>query len=1243
MSSFFSSYTFPRPLSKLYSDTKNVGDVVGEPKKTEELPELSALHRKFRIQRDRLTAWGLNWSDAGAAMQDDIEESIARAGLTDTVTSVLNTIKEIYEDAEQLQESKSPSTKLTSTGSLKEKDLARSTPDIPWAASDRARYETLARDLTDCIDTLYDLSRPGRPSQRSSGELPAYIPGRNLIASEMTSITTPKSSFTTGLPPKLDISSIVLPDEEPPPYDNMGAHVDSRVIGYYRQPHSSTNPWKTDGSKDVEKPVMIEYAYFDPTYVITGVSPPSDRLEHLLAALVRLQSDSTGSQALSTFACIGYFEDVNFSRYGLVYDLPTSVYSGPSDANKPIADLKPVTLLSLLQTTSNKIVGLTPPPLEDRFRLAFRLAQTFNKLHHEGLAHKDLNSGNIMLFRKSKPAGHVHGVGATDYALRFPKVCSFDLFSEFAITDPAPLATFNIYRHPIDPRTNGDLKSDFGPQFDMYSLALILLEVGLWLPVGDLFKTKYSLTQFKSRLEDMWIRKLAAKCGTAYMQAVRDCFTAVDKIATGAESEGSIPRMYTRILMRLQRCCLLDEDESSNEFDDVSSPQPQRSTSTIDLELKPRKRSYVGGGPSDTKGSYLSNMAKRLSIERDVHLLTSKPLSPGNSPFKPLSTETSLAPNFPAEAENRSVYDLSKSPTLIESDANSWTIHQALQTLSPESISDTFLQKERVATAAYIIQRAWRSSRSRKSSLKTFKRRVVLIQKHWRMHKALQSQSASNFESPLKGYMDRPENLYPTPEPDMRSPSEDKVTQSVGESKLHIQMHQDSPKPKLRVQQVTFPPTLMKKWDEVTLPVLENLVMRTLRNSSETVCIDLLAIGETPSTAKPTIFITCSSTTKVKAMLAKKFTYDNMTFDLKVRKGKIRRSKMAKKHKYRPPYRAMGHGEIPDLNPCYQQRPLCGASIGAFINDEHLPPVSFGGVVRVNGETYGMTVHHLLDSPSDDDSDYEEDPPTAEDITRSIAPASNPLLDFYNNQPTPRMPPTPNPYELSDFEDSDDEGYPYSDFEFSDEEEDDVSDGELDPGTIGDIEGVGVGQGEEIFVTQPAFDDVEEGFFPCEDDAPGEHLDSHVLGTVHASSGIRRLTKDGVCHEIDWALLKLEDDRLQPFNLVQGGKRFSVDDGPATAPDFCPRLVEPICRKGFSSEEDEYPNQFVPAAALGSLAVHCYGRTSGLKGGVVGSAMSSVRIYGRKTFSRSWHVAGGFGGTTTSSTPTRPSLLSPSH
>ncbi|KAK1069824.1 hypothetical protein LTR48_009490, partial [Friedmanniomyces endolithicus] len=69
----------------------------------------------------------------------------------------------------------------------------------------------------------------------------------------------------------------------------------------------------------------------------------------------------------------------------------------------------------------------------------------------------------------------------------------------------------------------------------------------------------------------------------------------------------------------------------------------------------------------------------------------------------------------------------------------------------------------------------------------------------------------------------------------------------------------------------------------------------------------------------------------------------------------------------------MAPASIPDraANPDYQERPVCGASIGAYRDEEHLPPVSLGGVVLVDGVAYGMSVHHMLEPP--DDEEEEED------------------------------------------------------------------------------------------------------------------------------------------------------------------------------------------------------------------------------------------------------------------------------
>lgn len=78
------------------------------------------------------------------------------------------------------------------------------------------------------------------------------------------------------------------------------------------------------------------------------------------------------------------------------------------------------------------------------------------------------------------------------------------------------------------------------------------------------------------------------------------------------------------------------------------------------------------------------------------------------------------------------------------------------------------------------------------------------------------------------------------------------------------------------------------------LPRLERLVERALKDSDETISIDLVAIGESQEKSRPTIFVTCSSVNRVKAILSRRFHYDEQAYDLKVRRGKIRRSKMSR-------------------------------------------------------------------------------------------------------------------------------------------------------------------------------------------------------------------------------------------------------------------------------------------------------------------------------------------------------------
>jgi hypothetical protein len=867
------------------------------------MPESHALHRKFRIQKDRLITWGVDWSDNSKGKQGDIDESVEQAGLTDTVTSVLGTIKDILDEAEKMHPGAPAAGGKTLAGEKRR-------PDPPsWAAADRSRYEDLIKDLTTSIDILYDLSRNQR-SQRANergigpGKTAPQPPRPAAVflspdynASDLTLVnpaTFPLNAHSPHLhlPPKLDAADLVLPEEEPPPYESVGTS-STRIIGRLRPKHSSTASRKTDGYSNVETPVLVEYASYDPTYRLTEVSPPTERLETLLSILTKLSNNQTFH---GTLKCLGYYEDPKQPRFGIVFELPASTYSYPADIQKPVEDLRPVSLLSVLQTGSRSLhnPNSATPPLEDRFRLAFTLALTFSKIHGDNFVHKDVNSSNILVFKKNRRQSANNR--ALQYSLRSPVICSFDLFSEFDIDTSDTMPALNIYRHPEDPKSTGMRDQQYHAHFDLYSLGLILLEIGLWQPLNDLWKPKYTLSDFKQRIEDVYIRRLASKCGTAYMQLVRDCFWAADTKGDGAFD---ISQVYTRILTRLQRCCMLDESEPGFNLSELR-PGVTPMQQAPPLKRKSNSQPQIASDPSSSP-SYRS--AKRWALEKGSQALERTKSLSKKSP------DLSLARNPSQRSQHSIRKSISESLSLLcpkeEAPQVEWEQRDPLEesgTLiaTPPSSQDrsetSSLYRERVVTAASTIQRAWRQSRkpAQRTTLQDCRDKITIIQKAWRQTKqrttvnALITDGIGHWPQATLGYP------TPTPEPEIQSQTVESSGQYTTSS---IQIETDMEpvaRPKLRLFPVKFRQEIVDEWHSTMLPRLEKLIERALRDSEETVCIDLVAIGEVQEKARPTIFVTCSSVAKVRAILAKRFRYDEMVYDLKVRRGKIRRSKMSR-------------------------------------------------------------------------------------------------------------------------------------------------------------------------------------------------------------------------------------------------------------------------------------------------------------------------------------------------------------
>lgn len=1014
----------------------------------------------------------------------DIDGSLDRAGISDLVASIMSSIGQLLDEAERMQ----PRRPLEFPGTFPDDKISESPGrDVSWTTNDVARLADIVKDLTTSIDTLCDLSRSQRQlSQKSdpkveyqsSSKRPAVGPEKSHQVQSLSEKSAhkihPFSSFPNSSP--LIASSRIHPHQlripenaktpgtSPPSYESVAAGAEDRVFAYLTGSTSLEYAAKPSKDESWEKLVLLDYGAIQDLDLAQRDPISVSRFEALLNAL-RYSPEGAGS---CYSVPLGWFEDTKRSRYAFVYQVSTPAISRILEP-KELAT--PHTLLSFLQHAADTDSS-NMPSLEDRFRLAFNLASTVLHLHAKGLTHRNINSNNIFFFVQSvlsKPDGSKPWKTGV---IRHPCLTSFDQCDE-DLNNPhqEPLIS-SIYRHP---RIERGQRTRYRPAHDMYSLGLILLEIGLWMPISSLWKTKYARLDFKLRLQTIYIKKLAAKCGSAYMRVVDYCLRAADGNTQARGYSQQDPtgshqppmqqmEFYWKAIRKLEHCCSIE-----------------------DLD----------------------------------------------------------------EQDSR----CSQSGAVAESD------------LIPVQVPSKTTEVEPQATT-------------------------------------------------------------PPPEINLQISGPSEVNEDVPP--------RQQAKRKMKIWSHELPLPCAKHWSATMLPELERILKRII-DQWESYSIDLFMVGETADSARPTIYMMCSSVEKARKAL-QHVNKERRLFDIKVVKGEISRSKARKKKRRgkKPNKKESTDGvdgssaAYEELNPCYQQKPACGASIGAYMNNRHLPPVSFGGTVLVDGEPFGMSVHHMIENDDaelglDDtvnlhrsmaDGD-ETDPSDTDD--EGIADCGRRLFDL-----TEAL----YPFEISEDEEEDnysaledDDDSWLFDGPQSDSEFDQLGVGDDDSDiNMGDTIGVEPGQGLELIVTQPAIDDVDCNFFANEEDMDDDHLSSHSLGHIHASSGLRRFTQGGISHEVDWALIKVKENRLRETNVINGGGRHcELNNFPKAS--------------GIQSSNDpsvdssaSYPCNVVKAADLGGLRVHALGRTSGLQTGTILPTMSMVKMPGRISSSRSWQVMGNFGG-----------------
>ena len=1017
---------FHRRVTQIYSDTKRFYEQIVQQHVTN--PQAAALHQQLRIQKDRFMAWGIEWEDSNA-QQGDIDESLDRAGISDLVSSIISSIQELLKDAENVQPSFQPPGQLPDR-----KGGFLSMPNRQWTAEDLARLRDLNKSVTVSIDTLCDLSRstlgmrqslPPVDRKRKPGMSGSSSKAQSRSSTPVSYSPHPSGASRFGLTDflkstRVDMSRLRFPhqtratDPTPPEYDAVTASADNRKFAFLDADKAS-EPQHAErqslGLSLPEVPVLVDYGYSFDSGRVTADLTGLDRYESLILALQGIDNGDSEGLYTGCLRIIGWFQDSSGSSFGFVYEIPVP---SPMSSN-PASPSTPVTLLSFLQHSGSTDSENTPS-LEDRFRLALNLVTNILHTHAKGITHRHINSNNVIFvdnsFQSDVSKPWKEGI------IRKPYLVSWDQNDRDATSTPE-MHVPRLYRHP---ESEIGKRSAYKPAYDVYSLGLVLLEIGLWMPIHKLFKSKYTLPKFRLKLRSTYAHKLAGKCGSAYMKVVEYCLRAADK-ETSPTSTHRLSRdfhqakrqedFYWKALKPLERCCLID-----------------------------------------------------YSNEPVVH------------PFPSMAAAKFSTPDVAA----------------------SHTVAQAAPTLQVPH--------------------------------------------------------------------ERPEECLEA----------DCITSHEGSCPVLVWSYE-------------IPSHIRSYYKQVMMPKLNKMFARAI-NRWEAYTIMTFMAGETPQTAKPTIYMSCLSIVRATKIL-EYVNKDQQYFDIKVSVGQTVHSKANKKRGRKTKKKTAAAANLPQGNADetvsdekYQAKPACGASISAFVDEQHLGRATFGGFILADGEPFGMSVHHMLeDQDVDQGLDFVLDNRDSDGNDSGGQPSDSASMPAYQATTHPL----------------DDEFDPsILDHDFSDEDD------ELF--TMGDTLGTPPGGGRDKVVTQPALDDVDSDFFPTEEDKSDEHLQSHSLGYIHASSGRKQVKhgNDSIAHEVDWALFKVCDHRLDARNKIEGGDKF-YHKAPTLA-SFKP-----------------HPCQIVAADALGDRQVHAIGATSGLAGGTILPEMVDQKMPGRVFSSTVWRFKGEFG------------------
>ncbi|KAI0888314.1 uncharacterized protein GGS22DRAFT_155570 [Annulohypoxylon maeteangense] len=266
----------------------------------------------------------------------------------------------------------------------------------------------------------------------------------------------------------------------------------------------------------------------------------SDRI-HSLGYIL----EEVSELALRLPPCYGVFDDTcdaddRTKRIGYVFGIPPNG-SASSNSNvyinyeRDIYTYPPIRLSELIRNKDAPV-----PLLGDRFQLAYTLACAFSCFHAAKWLHKGFHTGSIFFFQKSD--------GRIDITEPFISGFQYSRPQGEASLAYTPLAEPQIehYYHP-------DAHRGFTKSRDLYSLGVVLCEIGRWGLLADLREKPKGRDNWRDFMLEKVLVDLGWRMGDKYQSAVRtllDCELPNDDISHDYFAEQFLDKV-----MRLLSSC----------------------------------------------------------------------------------------------------------------------------------------------------------------------------------------------------------------------------------------------------------------------------------------------------------------------------------------------------------------------------------------------------------------------------------------------------------------------------------------------------------------------------------------------------------------------------------------------------------------------------------------------------------------------------------------------------------------